>query len=328
MKSLSIFALAGILAPAAALAQTVTPPPEEDTPPATLRTPAPRPTPAPLATPAPAPGVTWQGPTPAPPAAPSPAIARPAPVVPPPAIARPAPPAPPARVVIPAPPPRAAPLPPPAVVHRAPPPGGHVEMHGRNVVMDGPGARREHVVVRRRTMGHEGRHHADARRHVRIERGHRVPGQWLHPRFHIRDFGRYGLYQPMWGGRWIRYYDDALLVDPYGQVIDGQWGMAWDEYADDWRRGHDGLPEYIAYYDSYRDDGDHAWVDGDDGYAGHHGYDQGGYGHQYPRGAGAIVVTETITTTAPTAEEKVWYENVHQRPRANKRKPRLKGGRG
>jgi hypothetical protein len=201
-------------------------------------------------------------------------------------------------------------------------------MHDRGPIMAGPGAHRERIVVRRQMMEHDGAHRSATHRYSRIERGHRVPGQWLHPRFHIRDFGRYGLYQPMWGGRWIRYYDDALLVDPYGQVIDGQWGMAWDEYADDWRRGHDGIPEYIGYDDYYRDDGDHAWIDGDDGYAGHHGYDQGGYGHQYPRGAGAIVVTETITTTAPTAEEKVWYENVHQRPRANKRKPRLKGGRG
>jgi Ni/Co efflux regulator RcnB len=216
-----------------------------------------------------------------------------------------------------------------------------MDVRDREIILERPGPHRERVVVRRR-MDHDGPHHAGPgpmiehrgphhgapAGHFRIERGHRVPGYWMHPRFHIQDFGRYGFYQPMWGGRWIRYYDDALLVDPYGQVIDGQWGMKWDEYDHDWRRGDDGIPEYVGDGDYYPDDEDYAWAEGRDGYAGHHGYGQGGYGYHYPQGAGAIVITETITTTAPTVTEKVWYEDVHQKRPAKKRKPRLKGERG
>lgn len=197
---------------------------------------------------------------------------------------------------------------------------------------DGPGYHGDRVVVRRQ-MDHGMRHHGgQSGRYSRVERGHRVPGYWMQPRFQIHDFGRYGFYQPMYGGRWIRYYDDALLVDPYGQVIDGQWGMKWDEYDPDWRHDDRGIPEYVGTGDYHPDDQDYAWVEGEEGYAGHGGgyhHGQGGYGYTHPQ-AGAIVITETITTTAPTYEEKVWYEDVgvHHKPRAHKRKMRSKVRRG
>ena len=183
-----------------------------------------------------------------------------------------------------------------------------------DVLRDAPAYGRERVIVRRRMMN-EGSRHGAAAGYTRIERGHHVPGSWMHPRFHIQDYGRYGFYQPMYGGRWIRYYDDALLIDPHGQVIDGEWGMNWNDYGPDWRHDESGIPEYAGV-------GDHHAVDegyGDEGYE----YGQDGCGYHSPQ-AGAIVITETVTTTPPTVEEKVWYEDVPVRhaPRHYKRKGR------
>lgn len=176
--------------------------------------------------------------------------------------------------------------------------------------MDADGREQRTVVRREMTPPDMMMHGGGPAPYARIERGGRVPGHWMDPRFHVRDFGRYGFYQPMWGGRWIRYYDDALLVDPYGQVIDGQWGMKWDEYAGDWRRGPDGIPEYVGTGDYVPGDADYAAVRGPHGYGSAPGYGYGGYA--YP-GAGAITIVETVTTTAPTVEERVWYEEAPRR---------------
>ncbi len=148
-----------------------------------------------------------------------------------------------------------------------------------------------------------------------------MPGSWMDPRFQIRDYERYGFYQPMYGGRWIRYYDDALLVDPYGQVIDGEWAMNWDEYGPDWRQGEGGIPEYVGADEHYPEHDGHAYAEQAPAY----GHGQGGYMYHYPQ-AGAIVITETTTTTPPTVEEKVWYEEVpvHRAPHTHKRKARRK----
>ena len=206
--------------------------------------------------------------------------------------------------------------------------------------MQGHTGAREDVVVRRHMLD-RGDHDRSARRYVRIERGHRVPGEWMDRRFHIGDFNRYGLYPPMHGGRWIRYHDDALLVDPYGEVIDGQWDMDWDGYDSDRMRGHHGMAEYESPHDYDFDEDGYEWAEDERDLPGH-GYDRpayehpgyqgpgygsgyGGHGYYYPQ-AGAIVITETITTTAPVVEEKVWYEDVEvrEKPRVHKRKHRTK----
>jgi Ni/Co efflux regulator RcnB len=48
------------------------------------------------------------------------------------------------------------------------------------------------------------------------------------PRYYINDYGRYRLPQPGWGQRWIRHYNDVLLVDVRtGLVIDVYRNFYW-----------------------------------------------------------------------------------------------------
>ena len=61
-------------------------------------------------------------------------------------------------------------------------------------------------------------------------RGYVLPGYWTSPRFGIDDWSTYGLSQPAYGYRWMRYYDDAVLVDAGGSVYDTMGGLDWDRY--------------------------------------------------------------------------------------------------
>lgn len=141
----------------------------------------------------------------------------------------------------------------------------------------------------------------------RVDRGFAVPHRWWGPRYQVQNWDAYGLPQPMHGGRWVRYYDDALLIDAYGRVQDGRWGMSWDEYGDDWGYDDGGIPYYVGNGDFYPDDRDYAWVEDHRGPQGQHGY---AYGHEqgyaYPYGYGAVI-TETTVTTSPTIIEKTYY---------------------
>lgn len=135
----------------------------------------------------------------------------------------------------------------------------------------------------------------------RVDRGFVLPQFWWGPAFHIGNWGAYGLPQPMHGSRWVRYYDDALLIDGYGRVHDGRWGMKWDEYADEWGYDERGIPIYVGNGDFHPDEEDYAWVEGQDGYA------EGAYGHAgYGYGYGAVV-TETTVTTSPTVITETHY---------------------
>ena len=60
--------------------------------------------------------------------------------------------------------------------------------------------------------------------------GYRVPRYWVAPRFYVNDWARYGLYQPSGGYNWVRYYDDAILIDGQGGVQDWRGGLDWDGY--------------------------------------------------------------------------------------------------
>lgn len=175
---------------------------------------------------------------------------------------------------------------------------------------------------------------ASAERHgyphyKRLERGHRVDRYWSHPGYHVRDHDRYGFYDPPADQRWVRYYDDALLVDRGGMIRDGRYGLDWDQYGEGWGYDERGIPVYVGDGDYYPDDEDYAWVEQfDRGYAGpppmpHHGYADGyGYGHDWEDGAvivhhgssyppaayypygygygwgyGGVTITETTVTT-------------------------------
>ena len=160
-------------------------------------------------------------------------------------------------------------------------PGGPGPMHPAGPA--GPG---------RPGMWHGGGGHWQGQyRHV--GRGYRLPRFWLSPDYYLSDWGRYGLWNPGYGQNWIRYYDDALLIDGSGRVIDGRYGLDWD------RGGYD--------------DGDDDYGYGGGGYDYGHGH--GGYGDYRQggvtihRGPGTTVVVvqgqPSVTTTTTTTYETV-----------------------
>ena len=75
-------------------------------------------------------------------------------------------------------------------------------------------------------------------------RGYRVPSYWVSPRFNVSDYSYYALPQPLSGYRWVRYYDDAVMIDRGGSVYDYRSGIDWDGRYDD--RRSNGLGGAIA----------------------------------------------------------------------------------
>jgi Ni/Co efflux regulator RcnB len=233
-------------------------------------------------------------------------------------------------------------MPPPAHMRSAPPPGTTWHSNGppMQMQMRAPMQQQmqQHYMDHRMGpgpgMGGPGM--AGGQRHFefrRIDRGGVVPQRWWGSQFQVRNWRNYGFPQPFAGGRWIRYYDDALLIDGYGRVYDSRPGWDWDRYGDRW---------------SYDDDGVPAYGDGDDYRSGREEYSEryehrdmgpgpqvrqrvyvqqapmpmgpppctnmcgGGYGYGYGYGSGAVLVTETTVTEAPVVEQRtiVTYETV------------------
>lgn len=71
--------------------------------------------------------------------------------------------------------------------------------------------------------------------------GFTLPRYWIQPTYFIGNYGSYGLPAPAAGYGWSRYYDDAVLTDRYGRVIDSRRGIAWDRYDGGYDDGDDGL---------------------------------------------------------------------------------------
>ena len=84
-------------------------------------------------------------------------------------------------------------------------------------------------------------------------RGYALPSYWIAPRFFINDWQGYGLTQPGAGYHWVRYYDDAVLVDGRGSVYDTRDGIHWDRY-DDGYAGDDRVYASGRYDDRGYDD--------------------------------------------------------------------------
>jgi Ni/Co efflux regulator RcnB len=225
-------------------------------------------------------------------------------------------------------------------------PGGAPMMH--NPVVQGHHGARAEVRHGNRMVHRRGDHvirrdHHGINRYPhyrRIDRGLVLPHSWWGPRFHIQNWNRYGFSQPMHGNRWVRYYDDALLIDRMGRVHDGRYGMRWDEYGDEWGYDESGTPIYSGNGDYHSGEEDYA-LEEDRYEERYRGYGHGGghrqqvyahpvqpyarYGYGYGYGYGAII-TETTVTTAPTVVKETYYvdEVVTQRahkPRRVKRRP-------
>jgi Ni/Co efflux regulator RcnB len=216
---------------------------------------------------------------------------------------------------------------------RMPPPAPGVNWHGPA----GPNMGMNHGADRMMMRRHGVRNFA---RYQRFNRGGFLPQTWWGPQFQIFDWSGYGLPQPMPGCRWIRYYDDALMVDGSGRIVDGRWGMNWDRWQDDWDYGDDGAPFYVGNGDDYGRDEAYAWG-GDRGYG--YGppppppgyappppgyglpcahtctstYAYPGYGYGWGYGA---VVTETTVTTSPAVVTETYYEEEVVRERSHRAK--------
>lgn len=61
----------------------------------------------------------------------------------------------------------------------------------------------------------------------RPSRGYQLDRYWMSGNFQIPDYYSFGLQAPPNGYFWVRYYDDAVLVDNYGRVRDSVSGIAW-----------------------------------------------------------------------------------------------------
>jgi hypothetical protein len=121
----------------------------------------------------------------------------------------------------------------------------------------------------------------------RFGRGHVIPPQFRGRQYFVHDWRAFGFPAPMAGGQWIRYYDDALLIDGHGRVMDSRHGWDWDRrggrmdhdeggYADSgYGRDDDyGRDDYAGRDDDYGRDDD------EDGHGrGHHGGGHHGGGH-------------------------------------------------
>ena len=194
-------------------------------------------------------------------------------------------------------------------------------------------------------------------RYGRLRRGGFINSFWFAPQFYIDNWQAYGFSAPGDDQRWVRYYDDAYLVDDYGRVVDTRYGVRWDRYGDDWDY-QDGIPGYRGDWRDYdeseyaEDEGegeDYADMRGHGGYGGPRGpmMPPPGYGPPPPGyagpppGAGGYtpvyggyggygmyaypIVIETVTTTGSSGytEEVVeeYVQTAHRR-RAHRARPR------
>ena len=207
----------------------------------------------------------------------------------------------------------------------APRPGHHMrggQMHGPNM-----------------HMRHRGPMHG---RHFqrRLQRGFVVPHFWFGPQFQISNWQMYGFNDPGADGRWIRYYDDAYLIDRGGRVMDSREGLDWDQYGEEWDIA-DGIPAYRGSRDYRPGDEDYQWAEGHGGREGHMrhggmhhggpgaGYSYGGgYGHTQVYGGGYgygmyayPIVIETVTTSGCGCSYEVVEEVVEVRQRHRRHRP-------
>jgi Ni/Co efflux regulator RcnB len=176
-------------------------------------------------------------------------------------------------------------------------------------------------------------------RHHRLRHGFFVHPFWFGPQFHVQNWQLYGFARPPRDHRWVRFYDDAYMIDRHGRVMDHRYDFDWDDYGERWGR-RDGIP----YYDGPHHDGPDDWADGpeedwddrDDVYVERHRrvvppppchpgqpcahhvqpYPGYGYGVVYPP-----IIIETTTTTTGCCEEVV-EEVVEVRPRHRRHRPR------
>jgi Ni/Co efflux regulator RcnB len=211
--------------------------------------------------------------------------------------------------------------------HPPAPPAPGVTWHGP---MQHPQMAPHHMMMRAPGAGL--RHH--------LRRGLILPPIFFGPQFEIGNWQLYGFAEPGPDQRWIRYYDDAYLVDGDGRILDEREDMDWGRYGGDWDMEGEMPRHREIIVDARHADGHghgderrrvETRVDGGPGYPpppppppgyGYgYGYGAGyyGYGVAYP------IVIETVTTSGGGYSEEVTEELVRVRaPRRHvvRRRPR------
>jgi len=202
--------------------------------------------------------------------------------------------------------------------------GPNVRMHGGNTRMH-----RGNNFSFHRWGPHPGR----GFRHSRMRRGFTINPFWFAPQFYIGNWQGYGFAEPGQDQRWVRYYDDAYLIDGGGRVLDERYGVDWDRYGEEWD-DHDGIPGYRGgggfvgneYSEEHGEREEHHGGRGGHGY----GPPPPGYGHGAAYGGGYYgygayaypIVIETITTSGGGYSEEIVEEYVEVRQRHRARRPR------
>jgi Ni/Co efflux regulator RcnB len=100
-------------------------------------------------------------------------------------------------------------------------------------------------------------------RHRRLQRGFIMHPFWFGPQFHVQNWQLYGFSPPPRDHRWVRYYDDAYLIDGEGRVRDERRGLDWDQYGERWTMD-DGIPSYYGRNDWRPSERDYEWVESQD----------------------------------------------------------------
>lgn len=70
--------------------------------------------------------------------------------------------------------------------------------------------------------------------------GYILPSFWLSPAYGVSDWSGYGFARPGLDQRWVRYYDDAVLVDGRGMIHDSVHDVPWGRYE------HGPVPAYVG----------------------------------------------------------------------------------
>lgn len=190
----------------------------------------------------------------------------------------------------------------------------------------------------------------------RLNRGHRLPQYWMGASFGIPDYLAFGLAAPPQGYHWVRYYNDAVLVDYEGNVWDSVDGISWSDaeaYADggyatsnsySYSSNGAGYAQPIqpvdpdAYYDQQPYPGGYAppvavappavQVQGFQGYGYGSGYASSGY-YAGPTTSTSVTYialpgTTTTTVTEEIVEESVTTSYVRAAPRRKIRRAPVK----
>ena len=139
---------------------------------------------------------------------------------------------------------------------------------------------------------------------------------WLGPQFQINNWQAYGFAQPAAGQRWVRYYDDAYLIDANGRVVDTRYGSrlgsAWRALVDAERHSPlsrdaaSSIPTSAIMPGSSNMAGQAGYAPAGYGYSGNsqgcggytYGYGCGGYGGY---GVAYPIIIETTTMAAAAA---------------------------